>query len=105
MDKTDGKAMDFLHKIKAATLRELRLMRQRPVYLIASVGVMAFCCIFFLTLLRDGFPKDLATGIVDLDKLVHVTEFHKADGCDGTRQDTVERCVIRKPGRPCRPAG
>ena len=67
MDKTDGKAMDFLHKIKAATLRELRLMRQRPVYLIASAGVMAFCCIFFLTLLRDGFPKDLATGIVDLD--------------------------------------
>lgn len=54
-------------KIKAVLRRELRLMRQRPVYLIASVGVMAFCMIFFLTLLRDRIPHDLPIGVVDLD--------------------------------------
>ena len=59
--------MGRLKDIKAVIRRELRLMRQRPVYLLASVGVMTFCCIFFLTLLRDGFPKDLPTGVVDLD--------------------------------------
>lgn len=48
-------------------LRELRLMRQRPVYLLASVGVMTFCCIFFLTFLRDGMPDNLPIGIVDND--------------------------------------
>ena len=48
-------------------LRELRLMRQRPVYLLATIGVMAFCTVFFLTFLRDGMPEDLPVGVVDMD--------------------------------------
>ncbi len=59
--------MNFLYRIKAIVFRELRLMRQSQIQLLATVGVMAFCCIFFLTLFRDGFPKDLPTGIVDSD--------------------------------------
>ncbi len=59
--------MNFLNNIKVVSLRELRLMRQRPVYLLASVGVMAFCMIFFLTFLKDGTPNDLPVGIVDMD--------------------------------------
>ena len=60
--------MKFLHNITAVMRRELRLMRQRPVYLLASVGVMTFCLIFFLTLLRDRIPQDLPVGVVDLDE-------------------------------------
>ena len=60
--------MKFLHNIAAVIRRELRLMRQRPVYLLASVGVMTFCMIFFLTLLRDRIPQDLPVGVVDLDE-------------------------------------
>ena len=59
--------MDFIHKVKAAVLRELRLMRQRPIYLLASVGVMAFCTVFFLTFLKDGMPDELPIGVVDND--------------------------------------
>lgn len=60
--------MKFLHNITAVMRRELRLMRQRPVYLLASVGVMTFCMIFFLALLRDRIPQDLPVGVVDLDE-------------------------------------
>lgn len=60
--------MKFLHNIAAVIRRELRLMRQRPIYLLASVGVMTFCMIFFLTLLRDRIPQDLPVGVVDLDE-------------------------------------
>lgn len=60
-------AMGILHNVKAAMLRELRLMRQRPIYLLSSVGVMAFCTVFFLTFLKDGMPKELPIGVVDGD--------------------------------------
>ncbi len=60
--------MKFLHNITAVMRRELRLMRQRPVYLLASVGVMTFCLVFFLTLLRDRIPQDLPVGVVDMDQ-------------------------------------
>ena len=60
--------MKFLHNIMAVMRRELRLMRQRPVYLLASVGVMTFCLVFFLTLLRDRIPQDLPVGVVDMEQ-------------------------------------
>ncbi|MCM1176819.1 MAG: ABC transporter permease [Clostridium sp.] len=59
--------MDFLKNLRDVVRREVRIIRQRPIYLISSVAVMAFCSIFFLTLLRDGQPKDLPVGIVDYD--------------------------------------
>ena len=46
--------MKFWHNVYKVIARELRLMRQRPVYLLASVAVMAFCSVFFLTFLGDG---------------------------------------------------
>lgn len=48
-------------------LRELRILRQRPIYLLGSVGVMAFCALFFLTFFREGLPGDLPIGVVDRD--------------------------------------
>ena len=45
----------------------MRVMRQRPVYLLASVGVLAFCLVFCLTFLKDRIPEDLPIGVVDQD--------------------------------------
>ncbi len=51
----------------AVARRELRIIRQRPIYLLGSVGVVAFCAVFFLTFLRDGLPSDIPIGLVDYD--------------------------------------
>ncbi len=51
----------------AVVRRELRIMRNRPIYLLGSVVTVAFCAIFFLTFLKQGLPHDLPIGIVDLD--------------------------------------
>jgi len=60
--------MGTWHEIWAVVRRELRIFRQRPVYLIGSIGTLAFCAIFFLTFFRDGLPHDLPIGIVDNDR-------------------------------------
>ena len=59
--------MNFWHHIGAVVRRELRIMRNRPIYLLGSVVTVAFCAIFFLTFLKQGLPHDLPIGIVDLD--------------------------------------
>ena len=55
------------HEIAAVARRELRIFRQRPVYFIGSVCVIAFCAIFCLTFFRDGLPYDLPIAVVDND--------------------------------------
>lgn len=57
----------FWHNIRGVIGRELRIMRNRPIYLLGSVVTVAFCAVFFLTFLRDGLPHDLPVGVVDLD--------------------------------------
>ncbi len=59
--------MNNWQKIVAVARRELRIIRQRPIYLLGSVGVIAFCAIFFLTFLKDGLPSDIPIGLVDYD--------------------------------------
>jgi len=59
--------MGTWNNIKAVIQRELRIFRQRPIYLLGSIGTMTFCAIFFLTFFRDGLPHDLPIGIVDND--------------------------------------
>lgn len=59
--------MGFWHNIGAVARRELRIMRNRPIYLLGSVVTVAFCAIFFLTFLKQGLPHGLPIGIVDLD--------------------------------------
>lgn len=59
--------MNFWQNIRAVVRRELRIMRNRPIYLLGSVVTVAFCAIFFLTFLKQGLPHDLPIGIVDLD--------------------------------------
>lgn len=59
--------MNFWQNIGAVVRRELRIMRNRPIYLLGSVVTVAFCAIFFLTFLKQGLPHDLPIGIVDLN--------------------------------------
>lgn len=59
--------MNFWQNIGAVVRRELRIMMNRPIYLLGSVVTVAFCAIFFLTFLKQGLPHDLPIGIVDLD--------------------------------------
>lgn len=59
--------MNFWQNIGAVVRRELRIMRNRPIYLLGSVVTVAFCAIFFLTFLKQGLPHDLPIGMVDLD--------------------------------------
>ena len=47
--------------------RELKRMVSRPIYLLASVGVMTFCFIFFLTFFNEGQPEKMPIAVVDLD--------------------------------------
>ena len=53
--------------IKAVVKRELRIMRNRPIYLLGSVVTLAFSALFFLTFFRAGLPEDLPVAVVDLD--------------------------------------
>lgn len=59
--------MGTWHNIRAVIGRELRIMRNRPVYFLGSVAVIAFCAIFYLTFFKDGLPNELPIGVVDYD--------------------------------------
>lgn len=47
--------------------RELRIIGQRPIYLLGSAGVMLCTVLFFTTFLGEGLPQRLRIGLVDLD--------------------------------------
>ena len=47
--------------------REIRIIRGRPIYLLASVGVLLVNVLFYVSLMQDGLPHDLPVGIVDED--------------------------------------
>ena len=48
--------------------RELKQMFARPLYIMSSVVVMAFCTIFFLSLLKSGTAEKMPVAVVDLDQ-------------------------------------
>ncbi|MBR5661666.1 MAG: ABC transporter permease [Bacteroidales bacterium] len=60
--------MNNWQRILSVARRELRIIRNRPLYFMGSVGVIAFCAIFFLTFLHGGLPDDIPIGIVDEDR-------------------------------------
>ena len=59
--------MDTWNRILAVIRRELRIWRNRPIYLIGSVVTLAFCTVFYLSFLKEGVPSDVPIGVVDLD--------------------------------------
>lgn len=48
--------------------RELSIIRRRPVYLLASVGVLMVNIVFYVSLFGDGLPHDLPIGLIDQDR-------------------------------------
>ena len=67
--------------------REFAIIRKRPIYLLGSVAVMAFCSLFFLTFFSQGLPHDLPIGIVDKDESWVSREF--ARNLDATQLGKV----------------
>ena len=59
--------MNNWQRILSVARRELRIIRNRPLYFMGSIGVIAFCAIFFLTFLDNGLPDDIPIGVVDED--------------------------------------
>ena len=57
--------------------RELRIIRNRPLYLLGSVGVITFCALFYLTLMKDGLPHDIPIGVVDQDESTTSRNFYQ----------------------------
>lgn len=47
--------------------REFGIIRRKPVFLLGSVGVMAVCCLFYLTFFKAGLPENLPIGVLDRD--------------------------------------
>lgn len=64
-------------KIWNVAAREVGIILRKPIYLIGSFGVLAFCTIFFLTFFKQGLPSDLPIGIVDMDDSSVSREFSR----------------------------
>ena len=93
--------------------RELGIIRRKPVYLLGSVGMMAVCCLFYLTFFKAGLPEKLPIGVVDFDnsslsrnfcsqldatqlgKVVHFDSFSEARDAMQTGE-VASLCVIPK---------
>ena len=67
--------------------RELKQMGSRPIYLLGSVGVMAFCFVFFLTFMKEGQPVKMPVGVVDYDKSSLSRQFLR--NLDATQQAEI----------------
>ncbi len=48
-------------------LREKDIMFSRPIYLYGTILVLAFCAIFFVSLMYQGLPQRVPVGVVDKD--------------------------------------
>lgn len=57
----------MLQNLYTVIRREIRIMRNRPIYLLGSVGVMLAATLFFTTFMKEGIPEELRIGVVDLD--------------------------------------
>ena len=58
----------IIQNILAVTRRELGRMFIRPLYILASVGVMVLCTVFFLSIMKRGAPERMPVAVVDRDQ-------------------------------------
>jgi len=56
-----------MNSILKVMRREFGIIRRKPVFLLGSVGMMAVCCLFYLTFFKAGLPENLPIGVLDLD--------------------------------------
>ncbi len=59
--------MTVFQRIKAISLREIRIYSQRPLFLFCLLIAPVICAVFFVTLMDKGLPTSLPAGIVDED--------------------------------------
>ena len=103
--------MNNWQRILSVARRELRIIRNRPLYFMGSVGVIVFCAVFYLTFLGQGLPDNIPIGLVDEDysttsrnfsqqldatqlgKVVHYNSFAAARE-DMTKGKIAAVCVI-----------
>jgi ABC-2 type transport system permease protein len=78
---------DLLKAIAKTFKRELKRMIGRPIYFLGSIGVMAFCYIFFLTFFNEGQPTRMPIGVVDHDNSSVSRQFIR--NLDATQQAKV----------------
>ncbi|MDD4646318.1 MAG: ABC transporter permease [Bacteroidales bacterium] len=78
---------NFISSIAKTFRREISRFGSRPVYLIASVIVMAFCYVFFLTFFKEGQPIRMPIGMVDLDNSSVSRQFIR--NLDATQQGKI----------------
>ncbi len=57
--------------------REFMIIREHPIYLFGSVGVMLACALFYFTFFGAGLPSDIPIGVVDLDNSSVSREFRR----------------------------
>ena len=48
----------MLQNLYTVIRREIRIMRNRPIYLLGSVGVMLAATLFFTTFMKEGIPEE-----------------------------------------------
>lgn len=57
----------MLNCILNVLVRERDIMSSRPIYLYGTILVLAFCAIFFVSLMYQGLPQRVPVGVVDKD--------------------------------------
>ena len=57
----------MLNCILNVFVREGNIMLNRPIYLYGTILVLAFCAIFFVSLMYQGLPQRVPVGVVDMD--------------------------------------
>ena len=95
--------MTIFQKIAKVVRREVRIWSRRPIYLLGSVAVMAFCAVFYLTFLGDGVPSDLPIAVVDPDGSSTSRNFCRQ--LDATQLGTVVRYADYPSARAALQAG
>ena len=69
--------MSVWKNIWTVIYREFVIIREHPIYLFGSVGVMLACCIFYFTFFKAGLPSDIPIGVVDMDNSSVSREFRR----------------------------
>ena len=59
---------EIFTNIWQVTLRELKRITSRPLYLTSSVGAMMVSMFFFMTLMQGGVAENMPIAVVDLDQ-------------------------------------
>lgn len=61
------KSTNMFNCLLNVIMRETDIMFSRPIYLYGTILVLAFCAIFFVSLMYQGLPQRVPVGVIDKD--------------------------------------